>query len=345
MSNKKSTKILQILENTSTGLTAAQISQIGNFSGRTVVSKYLRQLKEEEQVVSWRSGKNIFYSLSDKKIIFHQTLHAKGLEEDQVWTQIAHNPTLNQNTSENARGILYFAFTEMLNNAIDHSQSKDINIYVAIDKNILTFTIHDFGIGVFRNILTNKHLPDEITSIQELMKGKTTTAPKAHSGEGIYWTSKIADEFKLSSYGYELIVNNLINDYTIKTFPSPTPTGTKVSFTIDSTTNRSLEKFFNKYMSDDNDYAFNTTEIQIKLYQNGEIWISRSQAKRILAGLERYSKIILNFSGIELVGQAFCDEIFRVFRINHPDIVLEPIHMNKSVEIMVKHTLKDITGT
>ena len=87
-----------------------------------------------------------------------------------------------------------------------------------------------------------------------------------------------------------------------------------------------------------------TTSIPVNLYQDGDIWISRSQAKKLLAGLERYKKIIFNFAGVEVIGQAFADEIFRVFNIEHPDIILEPINMSDSVRLMVSHAQNDLTG-
>lgn len=54
--------------------------------------------------------------------------------------------------------------------------------------------------------------------------------------------------------------------------------------------------------------------------------------------------MILDFGGVELVGQAFCDEIFRVFRYKHPEVQLEPVNMGKSVEMMVRRALSDTTG-
>ena len=77
---------------------------------------------------------------------------------------------------------------------------------------------------------------------------------------------------------------------------------------------------------------------------NGDIWISRSQAKKVLSGLDKYKKIIFDFAGIEVIGQAFADEIFRVFNIHHPNIILEPINMSESVALMVSRAQNDQTG-
>jgi hypothetical protein len=42
-------------------------------------------------------------------------------------------------------------------------------------------------------------LKNHLEAIQDLLKGKQTTMPKSHSGEGIFFTSKIADNLTISS--------------------------------------------------------------------------------------------------------------------------------------------------
>lgn len=342
-SNMNQEKILQILSGSPDGMTALQIANEGGFSNRTFVSRHLRFLKEAGAVTDKRVGKNIIYFTTERIVIFNQELSLVGLNEDDVWSDIAQSERLIGHTSENARGVLYYAFTEMLNNAIDHSRSDTASVIVEISDGILSFRIRDYGVGVFRNIMQGRHIIDEEEAIQELMKGKATTAPTAHSGEGIFWTSKMADFFQLRSYEYGLLVDNQLKDYTI-VVNEEVIEGTEVLFEVNARTDMSLEEFFGQYMSEENDYVFDTTVIHVSLYQSGEVWISRSQARRVLAGLDRYKKVILDFGGVELVGQAFCDEIFRVFRYKHPDILLEPINMNKSVEMMVRRALNDTTG-
>lgn len=53
---------------------------------------------------------------------------------------------------------------------------------------------------------------------------------------------------------------------------------------------------------------------------------------------------MFDFSGVEVVGQGFCDEVFRIFRREHPEIELEAVNMNESVAIMVNRAAKDRTG-
>lgn len=325
-------------------MTVSEIMKQRALTNQPYISKLLRELRNEERVASFKNGRNIYYYTSDQAIGLEKDLRLVGLAEDSVWRDFLNNDELfNKSLNEKARDILSFAFSEMLNNAIDHSMSEVGYVKIWREGQVVKFIVKDEGVGIFRNFMTEKHLDDEIMAIQELIKGKQTTDPKRHSGEGIFWTSKIADKMTISSFGYSLIINNEIEDYTIRQLEEQI-VGTEIYFEIDANTTKSLQTLFARYSSDRETYNLDTTEILIKLFESGEVWISRSQAKRVMSGLERYKRIILNFKGIELIGQGFADEIFRVFEISHPEIKIVPTNMEKSVEIMVNRAKSDPTG-
>lgn len=333
-------EIIQILKNSKQPLNVSEIIERGNFASQPYISRVLAELKDEKKVEDKKVGREVFYRVRDYHLCFEETLSLKNLKEDEVWEAIQQNQEFFSLLNERMENILYFAFSEMLNNAIDHSKSGVAYLKIWIEDGTLKFTVADKGIGVFRNFMTKQKLGDEITAIQELIKGKQTTMPKWHSGEGIFWTSKLADRFVLSSYDYRLIVDTIIGDYAIEHLDEMI-LGTEVDFEIDMETKKSLQKLFEKYALERERYAFTTTEIPIKLYEEGEIWISRSQAKKVLMGLERYRKVFLDFKGIKVIGQGFADEIFRVFRKMHPEIILEPVNMEPTVEMMVRRALAE----
>ncbi len=78
------------------------------------------------------------------------------------------------------------------------------------------------------------------------------------------------------------------------------------------------------------------TAVSVKLYKNNVEYVSRSQARRVVVGLERFKTIELDFQGIDTVGQAFADEIFRVWHVRHRESRIIPTNMNENVEFMVK---------
>ena len=325
------------------GLSAEQISKKGQVGDRTYVSKNLATLIAEKKVRKEKHGREVKYFVCDIVVALEENLNLIGLREDEIWAKLRQGTSFLDDLSEQAENILYFAFTEMLNNAIDHSRSGVGYAKIWLEDGKLKFIVQDKGIGVFRNVMSKKHLPSEVVAAQELIKGKLTTAARRHSGEGIFWTSKIADRFTLRSYNYELVVDNSLQDYTIKALEEKF-IGTEVYFEVAKDTQKSIRQLFREYTFDEEHLTLDTTSIPINLFQEGDIWISRSQAKKVLAGLTRYKKIILNFAGVDVIGQAFADEIFRVFNISHPEIELEPINMSDSVKLMVEHAQNDPTG-
>lgn len=261
------------------------------------------------------------------------------MEEHKVLDQIEQAFPRLKSLPENIRSIFTYAFSEMLNNAIEHSTSVRIGVEVTIQGGVLSFVVRDSGIGVFRNVKKKRKLKSEFEAIQDLMKGKTTTMPKSHSGEGIFFTSKVGDLFILDSFGRQLIVNNKIPDIFVNR-TKKIKFGTKVVFKIDISSPRHLNELFRQYtnQTEDSDYGFDKTMIQVKLYTFGGVHISRSQARRILAGLEKFKVILFDFNKVPLVGQAFADEIFRVFHNRHPNIRLETENMNEGVRFMVERS-------
>lgn len=74
----------------------------------------------------------------------------------------------------------------------------------------------------------------------------------------------------------------------------------------------------------------------------GEQLISHSIARRILSNIEKFKIVFLDFNGVKTIGQAFADEIFRVFRNKHKEITILPINMNEEVKFMIKRVDKNI---
>lgn len=63
--------------------------------------------------------------------------------------------------------------------------------------------------------------------------------------------------------------------------------------------------------------------------------IARSQAKRLLRNLDKFDRIILDFTGIRTVGQGFVDEVFYVFKQQHPGIEIQHRNANENVRFMI----------
>jgi hypothetical protein len=69
--------------------------------------------------------------------------------------------------------------------------------------------------------------------------------------------------------------------------------------------------------------------------------VSRSQAKRLLTRFDKFREVILNFENVEVIGQAFADEVFRVFTNKNPKIRLSYINTNEQVKKMILRATKN----
>ena len=259
-------------------------------------------------------------------------LHNKNLEEHIVLEEIKKNTGIFLNISEQIAQTVSYAFSEMLNNAIEHSQSPVITIEMKKDTDHIHFKVIDKGIGIFKNIIQKKQLQNELEAIQDLEKGKLTTAPQAHSGEGIFFTSKIADIMIIQSGSKQLMFNNLLDDVFVKDIKNTL--GTKVSFSLALHSSKNISDIFAQYTDDS--FQFSKTKVTVKLSALGAEYISRSQARRIVSGLDKFKTVVLNFKGIHFVGQGFADEIFRVWKKSFPHITIIPEHANDTIQCMIK---------
>jgi anti-sigma regulatory factor (Ser/Thr protein kinase) len=266
---------------------------------------------------------------------YQRRLHNENLEEHIVFDQLKTLVPFLARLKENVFSIYDYAFQEMLNNAIDHSESATITIAAKRIDNGLFFSVRDNGVGIFANIQKKLELTDELAAIGELMKGKTTTDPENHTGEGIFITSKAADVFIVESHELRLRVDNVLNDIFVEELRRK-QSGTRIEFTLDIKSNRHLSDIFERYQTDPDDHAFNQTEIRVKLFTIGTVYVSRSQARRVMAGLDKkFTSVLLDFDKVSTIGQAFADEIFRVYRNRHSHMSIQAVNTNRAVRFMI----------
>jgi hypothetical protein len=146
------------------------------------------------------------------------------------------------------------------------------------------------------------------------------------------------DIFRLTSSGVRWTVDNLRDDTALGVVPASK--GTSVVCQIDPNTDRSLAGVFLEFSRD---HAFVRTRPVVKLFEIGTTFVSRSEARRLLDGLESdFDTIEVDFAGVTDVGQGFVDELLRVWPAGHPDKTVIPIHMNPAVQFMIDRGLSRI---
>ena len=301
---------------------------------RQTVSKYLNELVEKNYITKNSKGNyTINFYISESKIYKN-----KNLEEDIVYDELIKKYEIDK--KNNVKHILVYAFTEMLNNAIEHSEGTEISIHYTENYFNIFVIIKDNGIGIFRKIVRDHNLKNENEAIFELKKGKLTSDAENHSGEGIFFTSKVVDYFLISSFNKTFSSGSDEYFYSIEQNRERTIKGTEVILVLNKNTERTTKEIFDEYTSDD--FVFNKTKITVHLAKDylGHDFVSRSLAKRILMNVEKFKIIVLDFENIDNIGQGFADEVFRVFKNKNPDITIVPINMNEEIEFMINRAMK-----
>lgn len=309
-----------ILENVAAGVDDIAVRTAEQFGiTRQAVGKHIRRLTDEKAIVSSGNTRDRRYSLAPLIDWSRQYQIAPGLEEDRVWSldiapMLSHLP-------RNVLDIWQFCFTEMFNNAMDHSGGSNIGCNVNQTARETRIALIDNGVGIFRKIQAALNLIDERDALLELSKGKLTTDPKNHSGQGIFFTSRMLDSFNIMS-GAVLFVHNKAEKFDLLSDHSGFTQGTAILMKMKNDANRTSKEIFDQFSSGEN-YDFSKTIIPVKLAQYGnDKLVSRSQAKRLLSRMDLFQTVILDFAEVESIGQAFADEIFRVFAQNHPNMLL-----------------------
>ena len=302
---------------------------------RTTILRYISDLYQENQIGIDGSTSDRIYSLKPS-ISFEKTYQLREkLAEDKVWRNDI-NPLFN-GIKENVKSICHYGFTEIFNNAIDHSEGSEIIVEITIWIDRILIIINDNGIGIFNKIQKTYDLDDSFHAILELSKGKLTTDPESHTGEGIFFTSRMFAMFAIFSGKYRFGSKGV--DVLMEV--DRDAVGTKVFMEISSNSSRTTRSVFSKFVEGSGNFGFDKTIVPVDLARYGnENLISRSQAKRLMTRLEKFKTVILDFRNVENIGRAFADEIFRVYVKNHPDIRILTQNDNKAIKKLVSEIQK-----
>lgn len=300
---------------------------------RVRAATYVRQLEREGWIS--RSGPSthpVFTPGFRRRV--SRLYRLAGLEEHIAWEK-GFRPYFN--LSSNVQNIVSHGFTEMVNNAIDHSGGTRVFVWMSQSESHLKLIVSDNGIGIFKKITDALKLPDMRLALFELSKGKLTTDPSKHSGEGVFFTSRMFDYFEITANGLMYRHREYLPHDTLDEAPKAfdRDDGTIVHMDVALNSQRTTTEVYEQFTEAPENFDFSRTVVPMKLAQFGEEQlISRSQAKRLIARFDKFKIVVLDFEGVQEIGQAFADELFRVYANAHPKVELVPQNMNERVERM-----------
>lgn len=295
----------------------------------STVNVYINELIEEQIV---RKVKRDEYQMVSHEYTYELFRSEGGLDSD----TFAYDSFFADHIKDfdaNVKDIWSYAFSEMINNVMDHSLAEKVRIIVNQDFLSTSVLIIDNGVGIFRKIKEFFGLTSIDDAICELFKGKLTTDAENHSGEGIFFTSKLMDNFFIISDG-KVFSNNKYDDSRVIELPDGYRQGTCVFLELSNKSHKTAREIFDAYANVDG--GFVKTQIPLKnIFESSPV--SRSQAKRVCSNLDKFKEVIIDFSEISWMGQGFAHQLFVIFADSHPDIVLTPINMNEDVTKMYNH--------
>lgn len=326
--------LLQGIDDNPRGIVAETASYFG--VTRQAVLHHVRSLADEGRIAVEGRTRDRRYRVVPIAELLLPLRITPDLQEDIVWRQHIRPPL--QGVRESALNICQYGFTEMLRNAIDHSESENATVALDYSPHRIRLRVIDYGIGIFNKIQRVFALPDPRDAILELTKGKLTTDPERHTGEGIFFTSRVFDRFSIISGKLYFAHMEKDDDWLLE--DEEQSQGTIVSMIISPTSKRTAQEVFDRFATSDADYGFSRTRVPVALARYGdENLVSRSQAKRLLSRFERFREIVLDFKGVSTIGQAFADEVFRIFPADHPASHLYPVNTTQEVEKMIGRAL------
>jgi anti-sigma regulatory factor (Ser/Thr protein kinase)/uncharacterized protein (DUF1330 family) len=298
---------------------------------KTAILKYMSELGHENLIEIKGLTRDREYVLKPLAQFSKAYQITDSLAEDKIWRNDI--VPLMIDTKENVNAICHYGFTEIFNNAIDHSEGTTIVVTATLWFDRILLCIDDNGVGIFNKIQKECKLDDPLHAILELSKGKLTTDPETHTGEGIFFTSRMFDTFVISSGKYSFTASKI--DVMFES--ERDLVGTEVYMEISRRSNRKTSKVFSQFVSDPDEYGFDKTIVPVKLARYGnENLVSRSQAKRLMSRLERFRTVVLDFDNVKTIGRAFADEIFRVFTKSHPSTSVLAMHENEEIRRLIE---------
>ena len=154
---------------------------------QNTVHTYINELVDENIIRRIKRGSYELVNIKDD--IFFDLKKGEIKSDFFIYSRYLEN--FIKDTGENVKKIWQYVSSEMLNNVMEHSDAKRLN--VRIEKNYLKTKLifWDDGIGIFNKIKKYFDFDEVDDAIYELFKGKLTTDKTNHSGEGIFLVQEL----------------------------------------------------------------------------------------------------------------------------------------------------------
>lgn len=291
----------------------------------------LKRLVDAQWLVRSGTGRRPVYAPGAlRQVVRSFTLHQ--LQEDVAWQR---DFAPHFDFPRHVQRMVQHAFTELVNNAIDHSGGTSVTVSLRQTPRHAQLLVSDDGCGVFEKICGTYELTDAQHAMLELSKGRLTTQPQAHTGRGLFFSSQLADVFDIHANG-KAFQRRAWEGNAWQTGKGLPRQGSSIYMAVSLDTTRTLDQVLGQWSVDGSGIAFDQTRVMLQLVVGpGQMLDSRAQARRVATRLPQFKRAEVDFAGVEDVGHAFADELFRVFAKAHQEVELVPLNMSPRVAALV----------
>jgi len=310
---------------------AAHVEERTGASHRAVMSA-LRKLVDAQWLTREGTARRPIYAPGAlRQVVRSYTLY--GLQEDLPWQR---DFAPNFDLPKHVMRMIQHGFTELVNNAIDHSGGSSVTVSLRQTPTHAQLLVSDDGCGVFNKICEAFDIADAQHAMLELSKGRLTSQPNQHTGRGLFFSSQLADVFDIHANGTAFQRRAWESTGWQPGRPLPRQ-GSSIYMSIARSTTRTLDQVLEAWSTDGTGIEFDQTTISLSLLAGpGQVLDSRAQARRVAARLPMFKRAEVSFAGIEDIGHGFADELFRVFARAHQQVELVPTNMNARIAALIK---------
>jgi len=255
------------------------------------------------------------------------------LDDEVIWTDYV--APLLAHVSDNVIAICQYGLGELVQNALVHADPERLHVSVNVTGASVDISVVDDACGSFRSLADVLTSADLSAAALDLSKGGLTSKPQSHTGKGLFYVARMFDSFTIQSENITLSLRERDQLRTIVTQPFSIR-GTSVQMSIAANTVTSPGDVLDTYTTDSGGLR---TFIAASLLGHGIALMTRRQGRELLHRVEHFEEAIIDFAGVDTVGPAFADEVFRVFRAEHPAVSLITLNASSSVRKQIRSAL------
>lgn len=253
-----------------------------------------------------------------------RTYRVEGLSPQAAWRDLqAWLGSQAPGIGDTALAVLEWVTCELVANGLAHAQSPYLSLRAHADSDRVALALADAGLGAFETLRRKLGASSALDALQWLSNPPATPAagPPDPACRGLRSVSHMVELFELDANGFEWSVDNALGETAVSEVPEVprhssgtgetggAGTEVRVSVALDTQTHPADILAHRP--------AIHGTRV-LALRDFGRRLFTRSDARRLLEGMDLYAEIVLDFDGIEGTGLGFVDELLRVWPIRHP---------------------------